>query len=263
MHSLEALEREAIRIYRRYSTEVVEALGICPWAQKARRDGRVRERVMLEPVFDLRAAVEATRSMGADPQVAIGLLIFPRLVVDRVGFERLVAQLREAYGASSGQAEVELALAAFHPEASADTGSPDRLVPFLRRSPDPTVQLVRRSVLAEVRRNHGHGTGFVDPSMLDLRALLDGPARLPLHERVAQANLETVRRIGVDHVESILEDIRRDRDASYAALGVTRSAWGASASTSPAPADADASGDASALPGTAGRTGRSRRHRER
>lgn len=240
----QALEQEAIRVYRRYSMEVVEALGICPWAQRARRAGRVRERVLLEPVFDLRHAVEAARAMGSDAQVEIGLLIFPRLSIDRAAFERAVAQVREAYDASVGQAEVEMALAAFHPEAEPDTRSPDRLVPFLRRTPDPTIQLVRRSVLAAVRRNHGHGTGFVDPSMLNLTTLLEEPARLPLHEQVARTNLETVRAMGVGEVEAILADIRRDRDASYARI--TRSASAASASRAPAAGDADASGDASA-----------------
>lgn len=229
MDSAQALEREAIRVYRRYSTEVVEGFGICPWAQKARRDGQVRERVLLEPVFDVRTAVAATREMGADPQVAIGLLIFPRLTVDRAAFERLVSRTREAYDRSVPRAEVEMALAAFHPAAEPDLDSPDRLVPFLRRTPDPTIQLVRRSALAAVRRNHGHGTGFVDPKMLDLSALLSSDAGPPLHERVAQANLRTVREAGPDRIEAILEDIRRDRDASYARLGVTRSASAASA----------------------------------
>lgn len=210
------LEREALRVYRRYSTEVVEALGICPWAAKARREGKVRERVMDAPVIDVRGTVEAVREIERDPTVEIGLLIHPRLRIDRVGFERFVARVREAYGESD--ANVEMALAAFHPEADADLGGPERLIPFLRRTPDPTIQLVRRSVLATVRRAHGHGTGFIDARHLDFASLFAGDPKIPLHERVAKQNLETVETMGVERLAAILDDIRRDRDESYARI---------------------------------------------
>ena len=210
------LEREALRVYRRYSTEVVEALGICPWAAKARRDGRVRERVIETPVIDVRGTVAAVREIDRDAPADIGLLIFPRLSIDRVGFERFVARVREVYG--EGDANVEMALAAFHPDAHADLAGPERLIPFLRRTPDPTIQLVRRSVLASVRRAHGHGTGFLDPRHLDLGRLFEGDPKIPLHERVAQQNLATVQSMGVERLAAILDDIRRDRDESYARL---------------------------------------------
>lgn len=213
------LEREAIRVYRRYSAEVVEALGICPWAAKARRDGRVREHVLVEPVADVAAATAVVCDMGRDPTVEIGLLLFPRVALDRAGFESFVAQVRDAYAAEVPRA-VEMALAAFHPRADADVTGPERLVPFLRRTPDPTIQLVRRTALAAVRRSHGHGTGFVDPAEIDFATFLASEPRIPLHERVAQTNLQTVERLGVEQLEALLEEIRRDRDAAYARLGV-------------------------------------------
>jgi hypothetical protein len=212
----EELEREAVRVYRRYSAEVVEALGICPWAAKARREGKVRERVMLEPVTDLRGTVRAVRELGADAGVEIGLLLFPRLSIERTGFERFVASVRESYG--EGMADVEMALAPFHPDAEPDLDEPERLVPFLRRTPDPTIQLVRRSVLASVRRAHGHGTGFLDPRHLDVTGVLAADPKIPLHERVARQNLDTVRELGVARLQAILDDIRQDRDRSYASL---------------------------------------------
>lgn len=213
------LERQALRVYRRYSTEVVEALGICPWAAKARRDGKVRERVVETPVIDVRGTVAAVQEIERDTDVEIGLLIHPRLRIDRVGFERFVGRVRESYG--EGGANVEMALAAFHPEADPDLAGPERLIPFLRRTPDPTIQLVRRSVLASVRRAHGHGTGFVDARHLDFTSLFAGDPKVPLHERVAQQNLETVQALGVDRLAAILDDIRRDRDESYARIEPT------------------------------------------
>src|SRR5262249_32562635 len=38
-----ALSEEAVRVYRRYQIEIVEALNLCPWAERARLEGRVRE----------------------------------------------------------------------------------------------------------------------------------------------------------------------------------------------------------------------------
>lgn len=213
------LAREAIRVYRRYSAEVVEALGICPWAAKARRDGRVREQVLLEPVADLARTTAVVCELGRDQTVDIGLVLFPRLAIDRAGFETFVAQVRDAYAAALPRG-VEMALAAFHPRAEPDVSGPERLVPFLRRTPDPTIQLVRRTALAAVRRAHGHGTGFMDPGRIDYAKLLSTEPRIPLHERVAQTNLQTVERMGIEQLEAILEEIRRDRDATYARLGV-------------------------------------------
>ena len=131
-------------------------------------------------------------------------------------FERFVGALRDADQARGAA----FAAAAFHPDAPADTSAPYRLVPFVRRSPDPTVQLIRRSALDAVRRPGDGGTGYVDPaSITDLEAFFRNPPKPPLHERVAAANVETVTRVGVERLEAILREIRADRDASYAALG--------------------------------------------
>ncbi|RLB46466.1 MAG: hypothetical protein DRJ42_27615 [Deltaproteobacteria bacterium] len=209
---------EALRIYRRYQLEIVEGLGFCPWAEQARLDGRVEVRVFPSPEFDVQQGLVVVEELASNPEVDIGLLIYPRLGVDRTAFERLVRDLGNADDAQRIRGTVPMAMAAFHPDAPADRGSPARLVPFIRRSPDPTIQLVRLSVLQKIRGTESAGTGFVDPKLIARGELPSFVDRTPLHERVATANLGTVERLGVERIEEILRDIRRDRDESYAAL---------------------------------------------
>lgn len=217
----DALIAEALRIYRRFAVEVVEGLGLCPWAEHARKSGRVTERVLLSDRRDVGAAQSAIAEHAERPDVEILLLIFPLLALDRRAFEHYVAELGQAEADRHPVGEVPFAMAAFHPDAPAHLDDAERLIPFLRRSPDPTIQLVRRSVLEQVRQKAPEGTEFVDLRLLDPKALAtDRPPSL--RERIAEENLRTVRRLGVEHVERLLADIRRDRDASYArALGTS------------------------------------------
>jgi len=209
-----ALRREAVRLYRRYQTEIVEALKLCPWAERARLEGRVREEVILSPNLEAEPALQAIEAMARDETVQIGLLLFPRLVVAFEDFARFVSDVvaKDAERRELGTAP--FALAAFHPDASADLGGPERAIPFLRRTPDPTIQLVRYAALESVREGFNEGTQFVDVKAL---MTLDWTREdtLPLRERIARANLRTVTRLGVEALECRYADIFRDRDASY------------------------------------------------
>jgi hypothetical protein len=88
-------------------------------------------------------------------------------------------------------------IAAFHPGAPETFATPPQLVSFVRRTPDPTLQLVRTSV---VRRATGD-----DPRVSD---------------EVTRRNFEIVRARGAAALDALLSDLRRDRDESYARLGV-------------------------------------------
>lgn len=213
----EALEREARRIYARYATEFVEALSLCPWATRARQDGHVEVEVVLSDTPDVDAALVAFEKLTDTSSVEVGLVVFPRLDVDRRAFESFVSRLRERDAARQGGSPA-MAAAAFHPDARADLTSAARLVPFIRRSPDPTIQLVRLSVLDAVRRPRDMGTAFLDPSSIDLRSFIATPAKPLLHERVAETNLEQLQAHGIAAAEAILDDIRRDREVSYARI---------------------------------------------
>lgn len=213
----DALITEALRIYRRYAVEVVEGLGLCPWAEAARKNGRVVEQVLLCDQRDVASTLDAIAQHGPDGRVEILLLIYPRLALDRRGFEQFVARVRDADAKRHELGAIPFAMAAFHPDAEPELRNAERLIPFLRRSPDPTIQCVRRSVLDRVRNRFPEGTEFVDLRFVDPRALSVTETR-SLRERIAEANRDTVLDVGVERVEALLAEIRRDRDESYAKL---------------------------------------------
>jgi hypothetical protein len=212
------LRSEALRVYRRYVLEVVEGFTLCPWAAAARRDGHVVEQVFLaENQADPAQSLQLLASLAERHETEIALFIYPDLELDRLAFESFVRTLRERDAARYEVGTIPFAMAAFHPDARADLKDPERLIPFLRRTPDPTIQVVRRSALDRVRGNSQEGTSFFD--LADLGTLpLPQKEALSLRQRIAQANLDTALEVGVGTLEALFQDIRRDRDESYARL---------------------------------------------
>ena len=213
-----ALRLEALRVYRRYMLEVVEGFTLCPWAAAARRDGHVAECVILaENQHDPQQSLALLASLESTLETDIALFIYPDLELDRLGFEGFVRTLRERDAARYEVGTIPFAMAAFHPDARADLKEPERLIPFLRRTPDPTIQVVRRTALDRVRGSSQEGTSFFD--LTDL-ATLPLPQKEPvsLRQRIAQANLDTALEVGIETLETLFQDIRRDRDESYARI---------------------------------------------
>jgi len=213
-----ALRNEALRVYRRYAIEVVEGYTLCPWAAAARRDGHVVEAVILaENQGDPQQSLALLERLKAQPATDIALFIYPDLELDRLGFESFVRTLRERDAARHEVGMIPFAMAAFHPDARPDLNEPERLIPFLRRTPDPTIQVVRCAALDRVRGNSQEGTSFFD--LADLGTLpLPQKEPISLRQRIAQANLDTALEAGVDVLEALFQDIRRDRDESYARI---------------------------------------------
>jgi hypothetical protein len=209
--------REALRLYRRYQEEIVEACGLCPWAVRARLEGRVRERVLTQrDDTSVEPSLEAILEL-AESNVDVALLIYPRLTKGRTAFEHFAARVREADVGRWPLGQTPFVSALFHPEAAADTTEPERLIPFLRRTPDPTLQFLRAGVLDRVRSVAAQGTQFVDPRLLGKL----GESTPPLREQIARANLATAERLGLETLTRRLDDIVRDREAAYLSLGCT------------------------------------------
>jgi len=210
-------EREALRLYERYELEIVEACGLCPWAERARLEGHVQPRVVVaKPAAALEPSLAAMKEIEANLQVEVALLIYPLFDLDRVAFEAFVTRVREANASRHAVGEIPFVMAAFHPDAPPDLTTPERLIPFLRRTPDPTIQLLRSDTLDHVRGRAPQGTQFVDLEVFDFSTPADVIA--PLRERIARANLGTVQQLGVGELDRRLRDIRRDRDEAYRAL---------------------------------------------
>src|SRR5258707_1316443 len=80
---------------------------------------------------------------------------------------------------------------------------------FIRRSPDPTIQLVRASLLRSVRADKEGGSKFVDAGNMTLEQLMAVTSPLGLSDLIAEENLGTLEREGPDRIEAQLSDLRR------------------------------------------------------
>jgi hypothetical protein len=204
---------ETTRLYRRYEEEVVHAYDLCPWAAQVRRDARLREHVVLQrDTRSVAPSLEAIDALGLD--VDLALLIYPRLDGGRSVFEQFAARVRDAEVARRKLGGAPFVFAVFHPDAAPDLEEPERHIPFLRRTPDPTIQLLRASVLERIRGGASQGTQFVDPLTLSVLPP-QGPS---LRERIARTNLATTLRVGIDALKGSLDDILRDRESTHRAL---------------------------------------------
>src|SRR5207248_7261659 len=114
-------------------------------------------------------------------------------------FVSFCAGLRERmFAAHAGDAPFYCV--AFHPELPRDLLDAHRAVQFIRRSPDPTLQLVRASVLRAVRGDAAGGSRYVDTSKLSLEEAMALASPLGLAERIAQTNFDTVQRDAADRL---------------------------------------------------------------
>jgi hypothetical protein len=221
----QALVREARRLCQRYVDEVVLEFDLCPWAAPALRANRVEISVIADQI---RATAEDGPSvaqrvtqvldaMASDSRVELVLLVLPRFELGRLDldvFQRMVRELHTPTAPS-------FLLAAFHPDARPDTSDPERMIPFLRRSPDPMLQAVRATVLDRIDPSRGSGTQFMDLATLLSGNVASTPAPEPLRRRIARTNLETIQRHGIATVEQALSDIIEDRNRTYAKLGLS------------------------------------------
>lgn len=193
----EALRREALRLNDRYLHEVVLGFGLCPWAERSITGGELRRAVVLDRTPTLAAALSFIDELArAGPDASVGMLIFPRAQVESPAFDRFTEEVRRAdRERCRAEGRKDFVMAGFHPDAASTFTNRYQLVSFLRRTPDPTIQLVRAELLDQLRATR--------PSLSD---------------DIAQQNYDQVTAQGVPRLEAILGDLRRDRDQSYRRL---------------------------------------------
>jgi hypothetical protein len=217
---LHDLTRATLEVYERYAVEVVERFGFCPWARSSRESNLVSLYVIFSADRDdfneslARLSELCQAPSGSD----VALFIYPLLDLDRLGFEDYARRLRTLAEQATPRLDA-FATAAFHPSAEPDLSHPDKLVPYVRRSPDPTLQLLRNSAISGIK-GLKQGTEFLDVSTLtiDSLAALAEPPPKPVRERIAEANLTTVRDVGPAVIDATLADIAREREAAHVRL---------------------------------------------
>lgn len=201
---------EVRRILHRYLVEVVESYDLCPWARAARTGDEIGVEVLLgEPSPEAWAA--ACAALLARREVRVAMVVAPETAMSpaelRAMRDHVATKLPSA------------GIAHFHPEAVLDLTSPPRLVPFLRRSPDPLLQLVPLSLLEGVRGVRPAVDRAEQVQML--RGQL-APPRGDVADRIAATNHVRVS-AETAAVVARIDEIARDRRESYARVGIRSS----------------------------------------
>ncbi len=201
----EALAREALRLHERYHREIIERFSVCPWAKPARADDRTRAHVVVDASCSPGGLVPVLADWAADGTVDVAFVIAPRFTGDADAFADWATSIAKAYS------DIFLT-APFFPSASASAGS----IQFLRQTPDPTVQFVRRTRLEAIRaQDTPHYTDIFD---LDLRDPQAKEAPRDVAASVVAHNERMIEREGKAEIQRILNDIREDRERTYARL---------------------------------------------
>jgi hypothetical protein len=199
---------EVLRVLDRYLVEVVEAYGLCPWARQARLGGELAVEVLWgQP--ELAEWQEAAQALLARPKTRVAMVVAPELAETTGGLRGTREQVsRIVKGAG---------VAEFHPDGSRDTQTAARMVPFVRRSPDPLLQFVPFEILESVRSS----TALTD--LAEQAKLLGGVSTAPredIGDRIAETNHARVIK-DLAAFDATLDDIAADRRRSYARVGIS------------------------------------------
>lgn len=201
--------REARRILDRYLVEIVETYDLCPWAKTSRTGGELAVEI-LWGTPTLAMWVEAANRALA-PSIKVAMLVAPELRITRSELHDVRDQVAREVGT--------LGIAEFHPDATYDGKTPARLVPFLRRSPDPLLQCVPLTLLHQVR---GPPLTVERSAQIAMLVKAGGihAVKPDIASRIASANHK---RVEQHEVEAKLAAIDVDRVESYARVGISTS----------------------------------------
>jgi hypothetical protein len=208
-----ALERDVFRANDRYLNEFLEKYAFCPYSRDARRKGEVHRYMHYCECLDPRPLVELMHRIAGDSTHVVAQVMLPCIDVTAPDFARFVHQLTDFAHAELGGRDV-LAVAPLHPALNFSQTTPEALIPLFRRTPDPTIQWVRLDALESVYAGRESDTVFVEASSIDAY-LEKNPKKAPLYETIAKANAAMTKRLSVDLVVALLEEIANDASVSH------------------------------------------------
>jgi hypothetical protein len=177
--------------------DLVEAWALCPWAAPARRGGELRVEIVRD-VAEVAGVIAGWATAG--PAFRIGLVVLADVAIDPPALRRLRDRLAR---------HASVAIADFHPDGgdvAKAMQDPAKLVPILRRSPDPMLQVVPQAALAQLAMPPPTASGAAQAAMLAGAA---GAAAVGAREKIAALNLEMVRARGIEALVAELEALRR------------------------------------------------------
>ncbi len=201
---------EVLRLHERYAVEIVERWNVCPWARRAREAGEWVREVLLQREPALEPSLRLIERLEADPKKPpVAIAIYPRLAMDPRRFDEFAGRLRAADQARHRGRPVYVS-ASFHPDYPLSTRSPAALVPWFRRSPDPSLQLIRFDVIEEARRESGKFLfDFSAAAWAELQRRQEQPS---VTDKITRDNADTFARAQAE-LEAAYASILADRDA--------------------------------------------------
>lgn len=207
--ALDAIEdgaaRAALLRHLRWSTDVVERHSFCPYARTARRTGDGWTgcwvgATPLDPQDELPPALaEALDRVLSHPTHEVAQVVFPGVDCAPRVWDKLARAWTDRWHAGRPGPSV-WAMAAFHPNLEWDADTEFGRVQLLRRTPDPTIQWLRLSVLERLRDGRDERDRYVPPDPVLWQKLLREPPRPSLTRTIAEANRETIARLGGDAI---------------------------------------------------------------
>lgn len=198
----QTLRHEALRLHQRYQRELIERFSVCPWAKAARVQGRSRAYVVTNETCSVDELAPVLADWADDETVDVAFVIAPRFTG---GPDELAAWA----SAIAEQRDGVFLTAPFYPSAPGSPGS----IQFLRQTPDPTVQLVRRSLLELIRsQDPPHYRDMFDIDLEKLEAMKPPQS---VAASVVAHNERMLEREGRAEIQRVLDDIRGDRERSY------------------------------------------------
>ncbi|HEU4406466.1 MAG TPA: DUF1415 family protein [Polyangiaceae bacterium] len=217
------VERELLRLNERYIVEFIEAFGLCPFSRTARERGAVVRRVLWLDRPDPAPVVAFVEGeLAALEAVEVGLVILPALACPAGAFQHFATEVNGLHAERAAPARPAFVLAPFHPGASYSDASGARLVPFFRRTPDPTLQFVRLAVLDRIHSQRPRGTRFFDGTVEAWQALGGEPPPPSVTEQITESNFRLAREGGqLAKMRAVLDDIFAERAALGGRFGLS------------------------------------------
>ena len=210
------LAKESLRVNDRYLREFIEGSSFCPYARQGRRAGQTRRHVYIAETLDLAPLLQLFQEVAADQTQVVAQVIMPVIEAEPEAWRRFCLDLTEVGNASLSKPV--LACAPLHPRLPFDEANMYGLVPLFRRAPDPTIQWVRLDGLEALYAGRGSDNQYLQVEDIESFVRSAQPPRPPLYDVVCKTNAAMARRLTIERVVKILDEIAGDGRRGYAQI---------------------------------------------
>jgi hypothetical protein len=146
----------------------------------------------------------------------VAQVIMPVIEAEPEAWRRFCLDLTEVGNASLSKPV--LACAPLHPRLPFDEANMYGLVPLFRRAPDPTIQWVRLDGLEALYAGRGSDNQYLQVEDIESFVRSAQPPRPPLYDVVCKTNAAMARRLTIERVVKILDEIAGDGRRVYAQI---------------------------------------------